>query len=117
MQATDSLYQRYDKIRRSVEKFSVVQYGVCTFKRQPDGTFVAKPHNFYIFGGDNDNIMTKRAFSCLTSSIKFLRDNKFDFNKWIEYGIPFYNFSEEDTKHTTFHGTSMHVRESQLSGK
>jgi hypothetical protein len=117
MQATDSLYQRYDKLRRSVEKFSVVQFGVCTFKQQPDGTFVAKPHNFYIFGGDNDSITTKRAFSCLTSSIKFLHDNKFDFNKWIEYGIPFYNFSEEDTKHTTFHGTSMHVRESQLSGK
>ncbi|KAI8876411.1 CAF1-domain-containing protein [Backusella circina FSU 941] len=95
-------------------ELTICQYGVCTFKEQPGGTFLAQPFNFYIFGGDNDKIATNRAFTCSAKSIKFLRDNNFDFNKWIDNGIPFYNFSEEDTKYATVHGTSMSVRESQL---
>jgi hypothetical protein len=112
----DLIEKRYNDIKSSVEKFGICQYGICTFQQQPDGSYIAQPYNFYIFGGDNDNIMTKRAFTCSANSIKFLRDNKFDFNKWIDHGIPYYNFSEEDTKHATAKGTSMSVRGSKLSG-
>ncbi|XP_042397157.1 uncharacterized protein LOC121987417 isoform X2 [Zingiber officinale] len=41
---------RYLKLKDSVEKFAVVQFGVCPFRWDSSkGSFFAHPHNFYIF--------------------------------------------------------------------
>ncbi|CEI93743.1 hypothetical protein RMCBS344292_07971 [Rhizopus microsporus] len=102
----DDLAQRYSKIRSSVEEFTIVQYGVCTFKRDKEtGDFIARPFNFYIFGNDPDNMQSRRVFSVDASSLAFLHSNNFDFNKWIKEGIPFYNFTEEGTFYESAYGT------------
>ncbi|KAG1169818.1 hypothetical protein G6F70_008105 [Rhizopus microsporus] len=113
---TDDLAQRYSKIRSSVEEFTIVQYGVCTFKRDKEtGDFIARPFNFYIFGNDPDNMQSRRVFSVDASSLAFLHSNNFDFNKWIKEGIPFYNFTEEGTFYESAYGTlRMNNRRSRI---
>lgn len=87
----DDVNERYQRLRSSVKAFSVIQFGVCAFKRaSEDGHYTAWPFNFYIFGGDDG-----RAFLSSASSLQFLREHKFDFNKWIDGGIPYYNYSED----------------------
>ncbi|KAG0163432.1 hypothetical protein DFQ28_011700 [Apophysomyces sp. BC1034] len=101
----DDLDTRYQKIRANVKEYTIVQYGVCAFKTTSDG-YIAKPYNFYIFGCDTSSITSSRSFGSNASSLSFLRENNFDFNKLIDGGIPFYNYPEEaasfQTSHTTF---------------
>jgi hypothetical protein len=94
----------------------IVQYGVCAFKKTPQG-YVAKPFNFYIYGGDNDNIQSQRTFLSNASSLSFLRSNHFDFNKLIDQGIPFYNYTEEGSVYTTSGGFDVIGRQNIASGK
>ncbi|KAF7721418.1 hypothetical protein EC973_004704 [Apophysomyces ossiformis] len=103
-QATDDLDTRYQKIKASVKEYTIIQYGVCVFKRTGDN-YVAKPYNFYIFGCDTDTITSSRSFGVNASSLSFLRQNNFDFNKLIDGGIPFYNYPEEAASFKTNHTT------------
>ncbi|KAI8331547.1 CAF1 family ribonuclease-domain-containing protein [Chlamydoabsidia padenii] len=96
---TDDLQQRYHKVQQHVQAFTIVQYGVCAFKKTNTG-YVAKPFNFYVFGGDNNNVQSYRTFLSSASSLSFLRSNHFDFNKLIDEGIPFYNYAEERNSYT-----------------
>ncbi|KAG1053322.1 hypothetical protein G6F43_004593 [Rhizopus delemar] len=118
---TDDLTQRYNKIKSCVQEFTIIQYGVCAFKRDKEtGDFIAKPFNFYIFGNDSTDIHSRRVFTSTASSLAFLRSNKFDFNKLIDEGIPFYNFTEEGSFNSTQSGTSMlnrrtYIKESSLT--
>ncbi|KAI9490361.1 ribonuclease H-like domain-containing protein [Zychaea mexicana] len=94
----DDQQARYGKLRDTVKEYSIIQYGVCTFKKGAGSrVYVAKPFNFYIFGGDTATMTSQRSFLCSASSLQFLRSHNFDFNKWIDYGIPFYNFAETST--------------------
>ncbi|KAI8097110.1 CAF1 family ribonuclease-domain-containing protein [Halteromyces radiatus] len=102
----DDIQQRYSKIQSHVQAFEIVQYGVCAFKKT-DTCYVAKPFNFYVFGSDNDNVQSHRTFLSSASSLSFLRSNNFDFNKLIDEGIPFYNYSEERSLFTTTGGYSI----------
>ncbi|ORX55191.1 CAF1-domain-containing protein [Hesseltinella vesiculosa] len=104
--AQDDLQIRYEKMSRSVEAYSIVQFGVCAFRKTAKG-FVASPYNFYIFGNDTDTIRSNRQFTSSASSLAFLRENRFDFNKLIDHGIPFYNFAEEAASHSNAGGTQM----------
>lgn len=115
---TDDLTQRYNKIKSCVQEFTIIQYGVCAFKRdKKTGDFIAKPFNFYIFGNDSTDIHSRRVFTSTASSLAFLRSNKFDFNKLIDEGIPFYNFTEEGSFSSTQSGTSMLNRRTYIKGK
>ncbi|KAI9311552.1 ribonuclease H-like domain-containing protein [Dichotomocladium elegans] len=91
---SDSLNDRYAKWRQVVKHYSIIQYGVCAFKKTGESSYSAKPFNFYIFGGDTPDTASNRNFLCNASSLQFLREHQFDFNKLIDGGIPFYNFSE-----------------------
>ncbi|KAI8338954.1 CAF1 family ribonuclease-domain-containing protein [Chlamydoabsidia padenii] len=110
----DDAQHRYYKVKQHVEAFMVVQYGVCAFKKTNKG-YVAKPFNFYIYGGDNDNIQSQRHFLSNASSLSFLRSNHFDFNKLIDQGIPFYNYTEEGSRYTTSGGFNIIGRQNIVS--
>ncbi|KAI8997873.1 ribonuclease H-like domain-containing protein [Pilobolus umbonatus] len=113
----DDLSVRYEKIKSCVQEFTIIQFGVCTFKKNASGEYEAKPFNFYIFGSDTQDVSSRRMFSATASSLCFLRSNKFDFNKLIEEGIPFYNFSEENSMYQSTQGTTfMAHRKTQIKG-
>ncbi|KAI8330136.1 ribonuclease H-like domain-containing protein [Blakeslea trispora] len=114
LQNSDDLNARYHKLKHCVQEFTIIQYGVCAFKRTSTGDFEAKPFNFYIFGADTQDIQSRRIFSATPSSLSFLRSNKFDFNKLIEEGIPFYNLSEENSMFPSNQGKSMMTRHTKI---
>jgi poly(A)-specific ribonuclease len=44
----DTVEERYEKLRRSVEKYIPIQLGICCFNYdEATKTYVAKPFNFY----------------------------------------------------------------------
>ncbi|KAI3466414.1 hypothetical protein Pfo_023077 [Paulownia fortunei] len=89
---------QYLKIKDSADKFAVVQFGVCPFRWDPHShSFVAHPHNFYIFPrreipGDG----LSNEFLCQTSSLEFLAKYQFDFNACIYEGISYLSRSQEE---------------------
>ncbi|XP_076926192.1 poly(A)-specific ribonuclease PARN-like [Bidens hawaiensis] len=90
---------RYLKMKDSAEKFAVVQFGVCPFRWDPTKqSFIAHPHNFYIFPrqemGTYDS--SSYEFLCQTSSIDFLAKYQFDFNVCIKEGISYLSRAQED---------------------
>ncbi|KAM0063731.1 putative poly(A)-specific ribonuclease [Helianthus debilis subsp. tardiflorus] len=88
---------RYLKVKDSAEKFAVVQFGVCPFRWDPTKqSFIAHPHNFYIFprqevGADDSSY----EFLCQTSSIDFLAKYQFDFNTCVKEGISYLSRAQE----------------------
>ncbi|KAL7592306.1 hypothetical protein Lser_V15G35577 [Lactuca serriola] len=96
---------RYLKVKDSAEKFAVVQFGVCTFRWDPTKqSFIAHPHNFYIFprqevGGDARSY----EFLCQTSSIDFLAKYQFDFNVCVKEGISYLSRELEDEARSQLH--------------
>ncbi|KAI7907253.1 ribonuclease H-like domain-containing protein [Cokeromyces recurvatus] len=115
-QTGDDIAIRYSKIKSCVQEFTIIQFGVCAFKRDPaTENYIAKPFNFYIFGADTAEIQSRRVFSASASSLTFLRSNKFDFNKLIDEGIPFYNYSEESSMYQSNQGTSLVNRRSIIN--
>ncbi|KAJ3196691.1 hypothetical protein HK101_008030 [Irineochytrium annulatum] len=93
----DTVESRYQKIRASAADFLVTQYGVCTFRwDSQQQKYVAQAFNFPIFprtGSRQFNL--HRCFVSDPSSLQFLRDNNFDFNAWLDDGIPYLNQDDE----------------------
>ncbi|KAL0328568.1 UNVERIFIED_CONTAM: Poly(A)-specific ribonuclease PARN [Sesamum calycinum] len=89
---------QYLKIKDSAEKFAVVQFGVCPFRWDPHSrSFVAHPHNFYIFPRqENVGDGLSYEFLCQTSSLEFLAKYQFDFNACVYEGISYLSRSEEE---------------------
>ncbi|XP_021740718.1 poly(A)-specific ribonuclease PARN-like isoform X1 [Chenopodium quinoa] len=89
---------RYLKIKDSAEKFAVVQFGVCPFRWDSfKNSFIAHPHNFYIF--PRQELPTdgpSYEFLCQTSSIDFLAQYQFDFNTCIHEGVSYLSRGQED---------------------
>lgn len=90
-----TLQERYRELKECVEKFNLIQYGVCGFKFQ-SGHFVASPFNFYVYAS-GETIQVDRVMSFSTNALQFLRRNDFDFNALIEKGIAYMSYSEEST--------------------
>ncbi|KAI8085176.1 ribonuclease H-like domain-containing protein [Halteromyces radiatus] len=94
----ETLDYRYQEFKEATERFTIIQFGLCTFKwDQPSGRYIAKPFNFYIFptsfaGGRSH---PNRVFHVQAQAFDFLAKQTFDFNKWVYQGIPFMNLSEE----------------------
>ncbi|KAI3974014.1 hypothetical protein MKX01_030590 [Papaver californicum] len=89
---------RYLKIKDSVEKFAVVQFGVCPFRWDDSKkSFIAHPHNFYIFPRKELPFYDGQAdeFLCQATSIDFLAKYQFDFNACIHQGISYLSREQE----------------------
>ena len=69
---------------RSAQNFLVSQFGLSTFKFE-NGEYTAKTYNFNIFPKKFMNF--DKRFSCQASSLEFLTEHKFDFNKFIYEGV------------------------------
>ena len=84
--------ERYKKVKRAGESFLITQFGLSTFHVDRDDKYVIKTWNFYIFPrpvGQSDE-----RFMCQASSLQFLSEHGFDFNKFIADGIPFVNLAK-----------------------
>ncbi|CAL1353899.1 unnamed protein product [Linum trigynum] len=89
---------RYLKVKDSVEKFAVVQFGVCPFRWDSQRqSFIAHPHNFFVF--PREELLSggpSPEFLCQTSSLDFLAKYQFDFNTCIREGISYLSRGQED---------------------
>lgn len=88
---------RYLKVKDSAEKFAIVQFGVCPFRWDPSKeSFVAHPHNFYIFPRKELPCDAPlHEFLCQTTSLDFLAKYLFDFNACIHEGISYLSRIQE----------------------
>lgn len=115
----DSSDVSYLKVKDSAGKFAVVQFGVCPFRwDSSQKSFIAHPHNFYIF--PRQEVPGEGAsyeFLCQTSSLDFLTKYQFDFNLCIQEGISYLSRGLEDEalRHLdVVYGDELHIVECDL---
>ncbi|XP_069669242.1 pre-piRNA 3'-exonuclease trimmer-like isoform X2 [Periplaneta americana] len=90
----DTGNERYKKLRLSIEQFLVMEVGITTFRCIEDEyKFEANRYTFYIFPRSFASVDNK--FMCQASSLEFLCQNNFDFNKFVYDGIPYLNKQQE----------------------
>ncbi|XP_032086668.1 poly(A)-specific ribonuclease PARN isoform X3 [Thamnophis elegans] len=92
----DTPEERYQKLRKHSMDFLLFQFGLCTFKYDPtESKYIMKSFNFYIFPKPLNRTSPDVKFVCQSSSIDFLANQGFDFNKVFRNGIPYLNQEEE----------------------
>jgi len=97
----DSGEERYRKLRHIVKTATLTQFGLSAFEdvsTLADGgtesRYVAHTFNFYLYPKAYGPIDT--SFKCQSSSLEFLCQHSFDFNKFVYGGVPFLNRSQRD---------------------
>ena len=92
---SDTPEERFQKVHECVRKFTVLQYGVCTFSYNPvTRGWTCRPFNFWVFPDAKQG--ADGVFGCQASSLAFLAENGFDFNKCIRKGLPYVPASEKE---------------------
>lgn len=94
----DTYEQLYAKSRQNISQFQVIQMGISLFKMISEKEFDCHSFNFYIFPSRCsflDKQDKERYFLSQASSLSFLADNGFDFNKLIKEGISYLNLNQE----------------------
>lgn len=90
----DTAHDRYSIAKESASNFLATQMGLCTFTWSAEAhRYEAVPFNFYLFPKPQGR--NSPVFLSEVSSIRFLSDNGFDFNKLFAKGIPYVSRSEE----------------------
>lgn len=92
----DSPDARYQKLRQTVSSYIICQFGLTTFTPVPGkNEYRASVFNFYLcprsFG------IIDPQFSVQSSSVEFLCQHDFDFNKFFYQGIPYVNRAERQS--------------------
>lgn len=97
----DSGEERYRKLRKIVQSVAVVQFGLSAFEDLStigqggtDSRYVAHTYNFYLYPKAYGPIDVR--FKCQASSLEFLCQHSFDFNKFVYDGIPALNQHQRD---------------------
>ncbi|XP_070166394.1 poly(A)-specific ribonuclease PARN [Polyergus mexicanus] len=93
----DTPAQYYTKLRTGSMDFLLVQFGlsIFTYDSQTD-KYSQRSYNFYVFPKPMNRHAPDCRFMCQTSSIAFLANQDFDFNKLFKYGIPYLRTNEEE---------------------
>ncbi|XP_072275129.1 poly(A)-specific ribonuclease PARN [Pyxicephalus adspersus] len=92
----DTPEERYHKLKKHSMDFLLFQFGLCTFKYEnAESKYITKSFNFYIFPKPFSRNSPDKTFVCQSSSIDFLANQGFDFNKVFRNGIPYLNQEEE----------------------
>uniref|UniRef100_A0A8D0B8G8 Poly(A)-specific ribonuclease PARN n=1 Tax=Salvator merianae TaxID=96440 RepID=A0A8D0B8G8_SALMN len=92
----DTPEERYQKLKKHSMDFLLFQFGLCTFKYDlTESKYIMKSFNFYIFPKPFNRTSPDVKFVCQSSSIDFLANQGFDFNKVFRNGIPYLNQEEE----------------------
>ncbi|KAK7112946.1 poly(A)-specific ribonuclease PARN-like [Littorina saxatilis] len=101
----DTAKERYFKLKEGSLEFLMIQFGVCAFKFKEDTqSYEARPFNFYVFPRPYTRQAPDKRFLCQSSSIDFLVQQGFDFNKLFREGIPFLMPTEEDVMRESLAG-------------
>lgn len=91
----DTIEDKYQKIKHNCQRMNAFQFGVVTFKwNSQTSSYMMRPFNFYCF--PNSKLMDKKIVQFDSSTLKFLLDNNFDFNKLFKEGINYTRLSEKD---------------------
>lgn len=86
----DTPQERYSKLKEGSKEFIIIQFGLCTFTwDKKEELYIAKPFNFYIFPKVWNRQCPDVRFLCQSSSIDFLTEHNFDFNKLFREGISY----------------------------
>ncbi|XP_072916357.1 poly(A)-specific ribonuclease PARN isoform X1 [Hemitrygon akajei] len=109
----DTPEERYQKLKKHSMDFLLFQFGLCTFKYDSaESRHIMKTFNFYVFPKPLSRNSPDVKFVCQSSSIDFLANQGFDFNKVFRDGIPYLNREEErqlreqlEEKHHQSNGT------------
>ena len=96
--SSDSIPLRYAKSRLVAKQFGIIQFGLSIFRPSENG-LGASTFNFYVFprpvtesGGNVRHIPT---IGMCSSGINFARQNKMDFQRWIDRGVSFVDAAVE----------------------
>ena len=88
--------ERYEKLRNGTQQFVIMQFGICLFKKITATKYTAQPYNFFVFPASPTPKKIDLRFLCQASSMTFLADNNFDFNKWVKQGVFFLSKAEAE---------------------
>ncbi|KAI9004484.1 hypothetical protein DFJ74DRAFT_774409 [Hyaloraphidium curvatum] len=92
----DEPRERYAKLRRYATEFAVIQFGIACFRWDEDQKkYLVKPFNFYLSASTPKDTGIERRFLVQASSIEFLSEYHFDFNKAFHKGIQYLSREEE----------------------
>lgn len=74
----------YKRLCTSSNEYIIIQLGITAFRLSTDDPekFTYKSYNFYVYPQARDQV-----FKCLGTSVTFLAEQKFDFNKLFRSGI------------------------------
>ncbi|OXB71799.1 UNVERIFIED_CONTAM: hypothetical protein H355_015668 [Colinus virginianus] len=89
----DSPAERYQKIRQSVQRFTIAQLGLAIFSEESSNKYVVHSYNFFLFPSTLG--VTDAELTLSASSIQFLSQYGFDYNKFLKDGIPYMNELQE----------------------
>ncbi|XP_067149619.1 poly(A)-specific ribonuclease PNLDC1 isoform X1 [Apteryx mantelli] len=89
----DSPAEWYLKARRSVQRFTVSQFGLAIFSNENSNKYVVHSYNFFLFPSTFG--VMDAEFTLSASSIQFLSHYGFDYNKFLKDGIPYMNELQE----------------------
>uniref|UniRef100_L7M4H9 Putative polya-specific ribonuclease parn n=1 Tax=Rhipicephalus pulchellus TaxID=72859 RepID=L7M4H9_RHIPC len=93
--AYDTPEERYRKLRESSLDFLVVQVGVCVFQHDKEKRgYKYKAFNFYVCPKQTVKGAPDRMFRCQASSLQFLSQHGFDFNKLFSHGVSYLRAEE-----------------------
>ena len=85
----DEVEQRYVKVRDSSIHFGLLQFGITAFHWNPKKSkYTFESFAFYLFPRNQNDSNSERRFSCQISSLEFLTEHNFDFNKAFHKGMP-----------------------------
>jgi len=91
----ETMEERYLSVRNSTSQFLVIQFGLCPFFYDPaTDEYSHEAYNFYTFPRQVVKNGPNIRFLCESSSLDFLANNGFDFNKLIYEGIPYLSVKE-----------------------
>ncbi|KPA84035.1 putative mitochondrial Poly(A)-specific ribonuclease PARN [Leptomonas pyrrhocoris] len=94
---TFSPQDAYNSKRLAASRYSIIQVGVCLFRKVPSSSssvahYVAHPFNFLLFPQFKDDYTAEeRAGDVVVSpsALAFLRKHGMDFQKWVYQGMAF----------------------------
>merc|ERR1719315_609601 len=98
----DTPSERYDKLQESARQFLLIQFGLCSFHYDSaTDSFSNQAFNIYVWPRPCSRNAPDPRFLCQTSSIDFLINQSFDFNKLFKQGVSYLRPAElEKLKHS-----------------
>lgn len=117
---------RYKKLKKTASQFLISQFGLTAFvKSQEDSNkYEAHTYNFFLYPSSFGPLDVR--FLCQASSLEFLCQHNFDFNKFIYNGVPFLNndqvalvqkFHKNCDLYTSFQSQTLRIIDEDVLGR